>query len=144
MHFPANGNTSTCLCARKTRSLRSRTVPAGIPGTYLRPMRPTFLGANSMTSESSGLAKHFKDGGCPKPNEPGREKENLTVTLVDHLDTTQEEIDAANHTGGVQCKCTICGKLKTLEDKFIVKTGSFYTHGLNSRDEIRKKSRCQW
>ena len=98
--------------------------------------------ANSMTSKSSGLAKHFKDGGCP--NDPGREKENLTFTLVDHLDTTQEELDAANHTGGVQCKCTICGKLKTLEDKFIVKTGSFYTHGLNSRDEIRKKSRCQW
>ena len=63
-----------------------------------------------------GLAKHFKDGGCP--NDPGREKENLTFTLVDHLDTTQEELDAANHTGGVQCKCTICGKLKTLEDKF--------------------------
>ena len=97
---------------------------------------------NSMTSKSSGLAKHFIDGRCP--NDPGREKENLVFTLVDHLDTTQDELETAGHVGGTKCKCRICGKLKTLEDKFILKTGSFYNHGLNTRDEIRQKSRCQW
>ena len=109
-----------------------------------RPMQFDFSKsqANSMSSNSSGLAKHFKDGGCP--NDPGREKENLVFTLVDHLDTTQEELDRAGHIGGTKCKCTVCAKLKTLEDQFILKTGSFYNHGLNSRDEIRKKSRCQW
>ena len=95
-----------------------------------------------MTSKSSGLAKHFMNGGCP--NDPGREKQNLVFTLVDHMDTSQEELDTAGHIGGTKCKCNICAKLKTLEDKFILKMGSFYSHGLNSHDEIRKKSRCQY
>ena len=38
-------------------------------------------------SNSTGLAKHFTQGrGCP--SDPGRQKETLNFTLVDHLDTT--------------------------------------------------------
>ena len=98
--------------------------------------------ANSMTSKSSGLAKHFKDGGCP--NDPGREKENLTFTLVDHLDTTEEELQLAGHIRGPQCRCDICQKLKSLEDKFILRSGTFYTNGLNTRDEVKNQVRCHW
>ena len=89
--------------------------------------------ANSMTSNSTGLSKHFKDGGCP--NDSGRDKKTLFFTLVDHLDTTQEELDSAGHEAGPKCKCKVCEKLKVLEDKFMVRTGSLYNHGLNTRDE---------
>ena len=82
------------------------------------------------------------DGGCP--NDEGREKITLEVTLVDYLDTTDEELDAAGHIGGPKCVCAVCDALKQLEDKFILRTGSFYTHGLNSRNEIARKFRCSW
>ena len=98
--------------------------------------------ANSEASNSTGLSKHFMNGGCP--NDQGRDKRTLFINLVDHLDTTREELNNAGHEPGAKCKCCVCGKLKTLEDKFMVRTGSFYNHGLNTRDEIRRKSRCNW
>ena len=82
------------------------------------------------------------NGGCP--NDEGREKQTLSVTLVDHLDTTETELQEAGHVSGPKCVCLICGKLKQLEDKFMMKTGSFYDHGLNSRCEIKRKARCSW
>ena len=97
---------------------------------------------NSESSKSTGLSKHFMNGGCP--NDEGREKSTLVVTLVDHLDTTQAELREAGHVSGPKCVCLICDKLKQLEDKFIMKTGSFYNHGLNSRCEIKRKARCSW
>ena len=84
----------------------------------------------------------FINGGCE--NDVGRGKETLTFTLVDHLDTSDEELRLAGHIKGPQCKCDICGRLKTLEDKFILRSGTFYTHGLNTRDELRNRARCQW
>ena len=98
--------------------------------------------ANSMVSNSTGLSKHFMNGGCP--NDLGREKTTLSFSLVDYLDTSQDELDRAGHEPGPKCKCGICATLKTLEDKFIIRTGSFYNQGLNTRDEIRRKSRCSW
>ena len=82
------------------------------------------------------------NGGCP--NDQGRDKRTLFINLVDHLDTTREELNNAGHEPGAKCKCHVCGKHKTLEDKFMVRTGSFYNHGLNTCDEIRRKSRCNW
>ena len=35
-------------------------------------------------------------------------------------------------------------QLKQLEDNFILKSGTFYTHGLNTRDQVKSKARCQW
>ena len=97
---------------------------------------------NSESSLSTGLAKHFINGGYE--NDVGRGKETLTFTLVDHLDTSEEELQLAGHIRGPQCKCDICGRLKTLEDKFILRSGMFYTHGLNTRDELRNRARCHW
>ena len=79
---------------------------------------------NSESSKSTGLSKHFMNGGCP--NDEGREKSTLVVTLVDHLDTTQTELEKVGHVSGPKCVCQICDKLKQLEDRFIMKTGSFY------------------
>ena len=57
------------------------------------------------------------------------------------MDTTVEKLAAAGHTGGAYCSCSECRKLKILEDKFMLKIGSLYSQGLNSRDEIQRKTR---
>ena len=66
---------------------------------------------------------------------------NLTVTLLDSIDVTLEEVQRAGH-GGVGCESQLCSRLKTLEDKWIMRLGTFYyPGGLNKRDEIKKKVR---
>ena len=94
--------------------------------------------ANSGKSKDTGLAKHFMKG-CPY--DPGRQKETLNFVLVDHMDTTVEKLAAVGHVGGVSCVCSECHKLKVLEDKFILRIGSLYSQGLNTRDEIQRKTR---
>ena len=39
----------------------------------------------------------------------GRDKSNLTVTLLDSMDVTMEAVQGAGH-GGVGCECELCGK----------------------------------
>ena len=68
----------------------------------------------------------------------------LKFTLVDYLDTTEEELKEKQHVPGPSCRCSVCMKLKLLEDKFILKSGSFYSQGLNTRDEVKNRSRVQW
>ena len=66
---------------------------------------------------------------------------NLTVTLVDFIGVTLEDVQGARH-GGVGCECELCGKLTNLEDDWIMRLGSFYyPGGLNKRDEIKRKAR---
>ena len=86
----------------------------------------------------TGLSNHFTHG-CP--GDTGRDKMNLTVTLLDYMDVTQEEVQHAGH-GGVGCECGLCGALKNKEDDWIMRLGTFYyPGGLNKRDEIKKKVR---
>ena len=87
------------------------------------------------------LTKHFK-AGCP--NDTGRDKATLDFTLLDYIDTTQEKLALANHEPGPKCRCSECEKLKALEDAWILKLGTFYEKGLNTRDEVKSKSRCNW
>ena len=96
---------------------------------------------NSQNSNSTGLSKHFKSG-CP--NDTGREKTTLDFTLLDFLDTSHEKLALANHEPGPKCRCSECEKLKSLEDAWILKLGTFYERGLNTRDEVKTKSRCNW
>ena len=95
---------------------------------------------NRMKSNGTGLCKHFMEG-CP--NDKGDvHKKNLSFSLVDFFDTTNEKLKKANHLPGPKCRCRECMKLKEIEDKWILKMGSFYgSSGLNRRDEIKKKSR---
>ena len=52
--------------------------------------------------------------------------------------------DAA-HTGGVACRCSECQRLKNQEDKWICRLGTFNApHGLNTRDEIKTRSRVNF
>ena len=96
---------------------------------------------NSQNSNSTGLSKHFKEG-CP--NDTGREKETLDFTLIDHYDTTKTKLIKANHEPGPKCRCSECEHLKSIEDSWIIKLGTFYDHGLNSRNEIKARSRGGW
>ena len=94
-------------------------------------------------STSSGLSKHFTQyGGCP--NDLGREKETLNFTLVDYIDVEPENLTRVGHVKGAQCTCSECNRLKDKEDKWILKMGTFYGEGLNSRDQIQSKTRCMW
>ena len=95
--------------------------------------------ANSEKSKSTGLSKHFIDGGCP--NDTGRNKNTLRFTLVDYLDTSLSKLQLVGHVAGAKCRCSECEALKRLEDRFILKTGSFYTDGLNAHDQIKSKCR---
>jgi hypothetical protein len=96
---------------------------------------------NSQKSNSTGLSKHFKLG-CP--HDRGRDKSTLDFTLLDYFDTTEESLRHSEHLPGPKCRCSECDKLKLLEDKWILKLGTFYDHGLNSRDEVKSKSRYNW
>ena len=73
------------------------------------------------------------------PGDTGRDKANLSVTLLDYMDVTEEELAAAAHQPGAGCTCKLCSKLKRLEDRWIMRLGSFYFgSGLNDRDEIKQ------
>lgn len=90
-------------------------------------------------SVNTGLYKHFRDG-CPA-NTANTDLAHLRWTLVDHIDVTEEQLVNAGHQGGAKCRCKECSRLKTVEDKWIRRLGSFYgSNGLNTRDEIKARS----
>ena len=39
------------------------------------------------------------------------------------MDVSQEDLEKAGHVKGPKCRCIECGKLKDLEDKWILKMG---------------------
>ena len=72
----------------------------------------------------------------------GKEKMTLSITLIDYYDTTENKLQKASHVPGPKCRCQECLNLKDLEDKWILKMGSFYgISGLNSRDEMKAKTK---
>ena len=67
---------------------------------------------------------------------------HLKWTLLDSVDISVESLDNVGHVGGAKCRCSECTRLKTVEDKWICRLGSFYgASGLNTRDEIKARSR---
>ena len=82
-------------------------------------------------------------GGCP--NNTGWEKNTLSYTILDFIDVSEEDLQKVGHVKGPKCRCSECGRLKDLEDRWILKLGTFYGEGaLNSRDEIQSKTRYNW
>ena len=93
--------------------------------------------------DNTGLYKHFMNG-CPGHITSGNVR-HLIYTLLDHIDTSEEKLKNANHTGGVGCRCSECQRLKDQEDKWICRLGTFHQpNGLNSRDEIKTRSRVNF
>ena len=87
----------------------------------------------------SGLARHHALG-CP--GETDQEKSHLELTLLDAMDVNEQMLNAAKHKPGPGCTCSLCNKLKNLEDNWILRVGTFFPpHGLNTRDELKEKVR---
>ena len=87
----------------------------------------------------TGLETHFKKG-CSQYSGPNLS--HVKISLLKHFDTTEEKLRTANHKPGAGCRCSQCERLKTLEDKWITRMGSYHGQlGLNKRDEISKKAR---
>ena len=101
----------------------------------------TKLRCNARDSDLTGLYEHFRDG-CP--NDDGREKNNIRISLIDFMDTTNEKLQRANHRKG-NCKCSECDKLRRLENKWIMRLGTFHGEsGLNARNIINSGVRVQF
>ena len=95
---------------------------------------------NNRRGDKSGLAKHFSvGGGCP--GDVDKDKKNLELTLLEGMDVTKEEMVAADHKPGPGCICSLCQRLKGLEDYWILQVGSYFWPNMNIRDEIKQKSR---
>ena len=89
--------------------------------------------ANSKKSNSTGLAKHFKEG-CSSDN-GDKKKSILNVTILDCYDTTQEKLRRAKHKSKY-CECSECQIALKLESRWVARLGSMFgSTGLNSREE---------
>ena len=93
-------------------------------------------------SSNTGLYKHFMNG-CPGDRSDGQ-LQHLRWTLIDFMDTTQDKLTPVDHFVGPKCRCSECQRLKAIEDKWICRMGSFYGSGLNTRDEIKARSRVNF
>ena len=54
---------------------------------------------------------------------------NLTVTLLESMDVSREEVQRVGH-GGVGCECQLCNDLKNIDDDWIMRLGKFYSRGV--------------
>ena len=98
--------------------------------------------AHRKNSTSSGMAKHFSNK-CPNDeNDP--QMRQLRITLIDYMNTSHVKLQTTGHESGPQCRCDECGKLKILEDKWIMRLGTYEGKGLNDRNEIKSKCRGKW
>ena len=96
-----------------------------------------------MDLQNTGLYKHFMEG-CPEHMDKGNVR-HLTWTILDFIDTSEARLEVAGHVGGVGCRCGECQRLKDQEDKWICRLGTFHPpHGLNTRDEIKARSRVNY
>ena len=98
--------------------------------------------AHMKNSVSCGLAKHFKQG-CPH-DQNDRNMPQLRISIIDYMNTSEMSLQISKHQNGPQCRCSECEKLKTLEDKWILRLGTYEGNGLNDRNEIKSKCRGQW
>ena len=90
------------------------------------------------TKAGTGLECHYK-AGCSEYDE---DLKSVRVTLLEHMNTTDQALMASGHQAGPGCRCSQCNKLKDLEDKWICRLGTFHGQfGLNERDEIRRRAR---
>ena len=100
----------------------------------------TKLQYRNKNSKGTGLEEHYRVG-CPC--DPGAKLSQIRITLLEHMEVTHEDIVNSGHNNSPGCQCDLCSKLKDKENKWICRMGTMHQpHGLNSRDEIKRKSRC--
>ena len=97
-------------------------------------------GANLKTG--TGLEKHIQKG-CSQYSGP--ELSHIRVSLLEQFITTENRLQSASHGGGPGCQCSQCRALKSMEDKWICRMGTYHgKYGLNERDEITNKTRATY
>ena len=47
------------------------------------------------------------------------------MSLIDFMITSHVKLQAVEYIQGPQCRCTECGKLMDLEDKWIMRLGTY-------------------
>ena len=88
---------------------------------------------NNGPCTSSGLSKHFTF------KWPREGKRNFK-----HIGWLYGCFTWRSGESGTKCRCSECNRLKDLEDKFILRMGTFYGDGFNTRDQVQSKTRCSW
>ena len=63
---------------------------------------------------------------------------------MDHINTTEEKLITAGHQEGAKCRCGEFVRLKSAEDKCICRYAFPGPSGLNTRDEIKARSRVSF
>ena len=142
MTFQGRGDSygGTFIVSRTSHVTNNMWVPQSVYGRDWATHKST---CNSETSKSSGLAKHFRNGGGK--NDLGKEKTTLSITLIDFIETSTDILSRVGHIPGPQCNCSECNRLKRKEDMWILRLGTFYgDSSLNHRDEIKSDTRCNY
>ena len=62
---------------------------------------------NDKSSRGTGLEEHFKMG-CP--NDTGVKKSHINISLLEHMDVSQEDLVKADHRNSPGCQCDQCKK----------------------------------
>ena len=100
-----------------------------------------YIRCNKRDSDATGLYKHFRDG-CP--HDTGQNKQTIRISLIDFMDTTAGKLIDSGHRKG-NCKCSECDKLRKLENKWILRLGTFYGEsGLNARNILDSAVRVHY
>ena len=69
----------------------------------------------------------------------------ITITLLEHYDTTPEKLQSSNHRPGPGCVCLECENLKELESKWIHRLGTLHgPFGLRNCLEISTRKRASY
>ena len=90
----------------------------------------------------TGLEKHVKNG-CSQYSGP--DLNHVRISLLEQFNTTEAKLQTSSHEGGPGCQCTQCKALKSLEDKWICRMGTYHgKFGLNERDEVSNKARATY
>ena len=129
----------TFLLHTKTNSVGSFTAVRTLSATY------SMLGAQRMSvkggpaPEKRAWTVTVMEPGFISISIPGGsgggDLKNQRWTILDFIDTTQEEVVRGGHQGGPKCRCSECQRLKNVEDKWICRMETFYgANGLNTRD----------
>ena len=143
IHLPAGQKNKMVWFVYLVHDTHCQLLYVGSTNDPCRRWSGTKTACQGRNKDNTGLYKHFMQG-CPEHITSGNVR-HLTWTLIDHINTSVKQLEDAGHTGGIGCRCSECQRLKDTEDKWICRLGTFNPpHGLNSRDEIKTRSRVNF
>ena len=143
IHLPAGQKNKMRWFVYLVHDTHCQLLYVGSTNDVCRRWSGTKTACQGRNKDNTGLYKHFKQG-CPEHITSGNVL-HLVWTLIDHIDTSVQQLDDAGHSGGIGCRCSEYQRLKDTEDKWICRLGTFNPpHGLNTSDEIKTRSRVNF